>query len=289
MSTFNGKVAIVTGGSQGLGKALCEELSTRGSAVVIADVNVEGAERLAEEIRSRGGRAFPKRVDVSREEQVRSLVDDTVSTHGQLDYMFNNAGIVVLGEALDLKIEQWHRVLEVNLRGSLYGTINAYNVMARQKNGHIVNMASAAGLLPQPGNIPYATSKHAIVGLSRSLRLEAADMGVKVSVVCPGYVKTNIYQNAEIVNLPRDQILASMYGRKMVEANDAAKLILDDVARNKGIIVFPAPTRWIWRLYPFLARILNRFWLRQMKMFRSLREKQQSDPRTTNKTTTTPN
>jgi NAD(P)-dependent dehydrogenase (short-subunit alcohol dehydrogenase family) len=184
---FEGKVAIVTGGGSGIGEAVCWELARRGAHVVVADIDAEAAERVAKLI---GAEA--RRVDVSTEADVQGLVVDTVAAHERLDYMFNNAGIGIGGDARDLTSEHWRRVLDVDLNGVLYGTLVAYKVMARQGYGHIVNTASAAGLLPHLLNAPYSTAKHAVVGLSRSLRLEGADLGVKVSVVCPGFVRTNI-------------------------------------------------------------------------------------------------
>ncbi|MDG6998924.1 MAG: SDR family oxidoreductase [Nitrososphaerota archaeon] len=269
MNEYGGKVAIVTGGGQGLGRALCEELATRSCEVVVVDTNAQAAKEVVSMIKQKGGEASAVRVDVSKEEEMRKLVDETVEKHGHLDYMINNAGVAVLGEAHDLTSEQWQKVLNVNLRGTIYGTLNAYRVMIKQRSGHIVNVASAAGLLPQPSNTPYSTSKHAVVGLSQSLRLEAAEYGVRVSAVCPGYIRTNIYQNAEIVGLPREQVIGSLTNRKMVEPNHAARLILDGVERNKALIVFPAAIRWAWRLYPFLYRVLNRFWIRQMRHLRN--------------------
>ncbi len=130
-------------------------------------------------------------VDVSNEEEVIQLINETVSEYGRLDYLFNNAGIAIGGDARDLTLEQWRRVPEVNLYGELYGTIIAYPIMVGQGSGHIVNVSSAAGLFPGPINAPYCTSKHAVIDLSLSLRVEGADLGVNVCVVCPGYVRTN--------------------------------------------------------------------------------------------------
>ena len=205
MEQFKDKVAIVTGGGSGIGQALCQELGRRGSMVVVAGITDDHAKRVASAIMQNGGHAHAVHVDVSNEEEVRQLIDKTVSEYGHLDYLFNNAGIFIGGDARDLTLEQWCRVLEVNLYGVLYGTVIAYPIMVGQGFGHIVNVSSATGLLPQPINAPYCTSKYAIVGLSLSLRVEGADLGVKVSVVCPGGVQTNIYQAATIVNVPSEQ------------------------------------------------------------------------------------
>jgi NAD(P)-dependent dehydrogenase (short-subunit alcohol dehydrogenase family) len=119
----------------------------------------------------------------------------------------------------------------VDLYGVLHGVLATYPIMARQGSGHIVNTSSAAAFAANPGNSPYCTAKHAIVGLSLSLRLEGADLGVKVSVVCPGFVRTNIYQNAGVVNMnlpvdmPREQLAGAP--SKMMGASRAAQLILD--------------------------------------------------------------
>src|SRR5574341_1086121 len=186
MDYYKDKVAIVTGGASGIGRALCEDLGRRGAQIVAADINMEGAEKAVTAIISAGGRAQAARLDVTKAEDVRRLVRETASKHGRLDFMFNNAGIVSIGDSRDMDLEHWQRILDVNLMGVLYGTTAAYTLMARQGFGHIVNIASSAGLIPVPLLTPYVTTKFGVVGLSHSLRLEGVRLGVKVSVVCPG-------------------------------------------------------------------------------------------------------
>jgi NAD(P)-dependent dehydrogenase (short-subunit alcohol dehydrogenase family) len=118
---------------------------------------------------------------------VQALVSDLVARYGVLDYIFNNAGISVCADARDLEIAHWRKVIDVNLMGVVYGTHAAYQQMVKQGHGHIVNIASLAGLVPFPTNAPYAASKHAVVGLSLSMRTEGEALGVKVSAVCPGF------------------------------------------------------------------------------------------------------
>ena len=264
------------GGGSGIGQALCQELGQRGSIVVVASLHDDHAKRVASAVTQNGGQAHAVQVDVSKEEEVRQLIDGTVSKYGRLDYLFNNAGISIGGDARDLTLEQWRRVLEVNLYGVLYGTVMAYPIMVRQGSGHIVNVSSAAGLLPSPLSAPYCTSKHGIVGMSLSLRVEGADLGVKVSVVCPGLVRTNVHQTATKVNLTPEQRatyeqLITSGKIKMMGAPEAARTILSGVSHNQAIIIFPAGWRLTWRLYRLSPRLLDRLLLNSVRNFRKYR------------------
>ena len=169
-SAFENKIAIVSGAASGIGRALCMEMGRRGAIVVATDINQAGAERVASDIASAGGAAHAAKLDVTRAEDVGKLVKDTADEHGRLDYIFNNAGIAVAGEVYDMNLDHWRRIVDINLWGVIYGTHAAYPIMVKQRFGHIVNVASAAGLVAFPTCTPYATTKHAVVGLSSSLR-----------------------------------------------------------------------------------------------------------------------
>lgn len=264
-----GKIAIVTGGGSGIGEALSKELAKRGAHVVVADVDFASADRVGRSIAAAGGHAEARRTDVSSEREVRDLIEQVAAKYGQLDYLFNNAGIAIGGDARDLTPEQWRRVLDVDLYGVLYGTLAAYPVMVGQGFGHIVNVASVTGLVPQPINAPYATAKHGVVGLSLSLRLEGVDLGVRVSVVCPGYVKTNIYENVELVGVDRAVVTRSPI--RGIDATKAAGVILDGVARNQSVIVFPGVFRWAWRAYRLVPSLADRVMLPRVRQLRSSR------------------
>ncbi|HUE04915.1 MAG TPA: SDR family oxidoreductase [Bryobacteraceae bacterium] len=257
---FYKQVAIVTGGASGIGRALCEELARRGAMPVVADINHEGALAVAAAIEANGGRASAAPLDVTRAEDVGRLVEDTVRVHGRLDYMFNNAGIGVGGEVRDLTLEQWRQAIDINLWGVIYGATAAYAAMLRQGSGHIVNTASAAGLVGEPGLIPYSVTKSAVVALSTALRAEAEAYGVRVSVVCPGFVDTAIYENAIGMPINKDEFLAKL-PVKLVSSPDAARAILRGVERNESIIVFPFYARlawWLTRLNPAALAGLHR-------------------------------
>jgi NAD(P)-dependent dehydrogenase (short-subunit alcohol dehydrogenase family) len=171
---FGGATAIVTGGASGIGRALAEELARRGCEVVLADLQIELAEEVVSEIRVSGGKAKAVKIDVVDFPAMEQLVQETVKRTGRLDYIFNNAGIEIGGNVNHYGIEHWNQIVDVNLRGVINGIQASYKIMMAQGFGHIVNTASMAGLMPGPGNVAYTTTKHAVVGLSKSLRAEAA-------------------------------------------------------------------------------------------------------------------
>jgi NAD(P)-dependent dehydrogenase (short-subunit alcohol dehydrogenase family) len=270
MTAVQQQVAIVTGGASGIGQALCHALATRGILVIVADINAEGARHVAAAICQRGGQAAAHTVDVADADSVKQLVQHTVATHRRLDYLFNNAGIAVTADTRDLRLEHWHRVIGVNLMGVIYGVQAAYPIMAQQGYGHIVNIASLAGLLPYPTNLPYATTKHAVVGLSLSLRAEAADLGVKVSVVCPGWVQSGIYAASPTLNVRQEQMQSAL-PFKLMETDTAAQRILAGVARNQPVIIFPLYARMLWWVYRMRATWLNGIGLKMIRGLRQLR------------------
>jgi NAD(P)-dependent dehydrogenase (short-subunit alcohol dehydrogenase family) len=246
MRSFRDTRAIVTGGASGIGQALCEDLGERGAVVVVADIDVDRAERVAAGIRSRGGSARSKALDVRDAAAFQKLVDDTAAEHGRLDYLFNNAGIAVAGEERDVSLEDWTRVLDVDLHGVVHGVRAAYALMVRQGSGHIVNTASLAGLVPAPGEISYTTAKYGVVGLSHALRAEGARLGVKVSVVCPGFIDTPILVTSPVRGADEAKLRA-LIPRAMSPAR-CARIILRGVAKNRSTIVVTGHARALWWL-----------------------------------------
>jgi NAD(P)-dependent dehydrogenase (short-subunit alcohol dehydrogenase family) len=244
---FAGRVAIVTGGASGIGKAVSRELSSRGVRVVVADVNESGARAAAAELG--GDTASAAGVDVCDRAAVRSLVEETAAAHGRLDFIFNNAGIAVIGDALDMAAEDWDRLVDVNVRGVVHGVEAAYPLMVRQGFGHIVNTASMAGLTPVPGFTGYALTKHAVVGLSISLRAEAVRYGVRVSAVCPGLVRTSIIDHAKMLGITDRAAAIAQTPIKMYSVEGCARTIVSGVERNRAIITYTPEARLLWSLY----------------------------------------
>lgn len=271
MDPFKSRAALVTGGASGIGRALCEELGRRGASVVVTDINEAGAQEVANGIDERGGRAKAAYLDVTEEEAVRTCIQETAWGHDGVYYVFNNAGIGTGGEARDMQLEDWRRIVNINLWGVLHGTMAAYALMREQGFGHIVNTASMAGLVPSPTETAYAMTKHAIVGLSTSLREEARDFGVKVTVVCPGFIDTAIYESTTLQTMDWQEAKAAI-SIKMMDADTAARIILKGVARNREKIVFPFPYRVMYRLHRVHPALLAPMGRKMLKDTRALRK-----------------
>ena len=257
---FNEATAIVTGGASGIGRALARELAKRGCEVVLADRQIRLAEEVASEIRASGGKARAWEVDVTDYSAVEQLVLETTAQTGRLDYIVNNAGIGFGGNVRDYSIKDWNQIVDVNLRGVINGVQAAYQIMINQGFGHIVNTASMAGLIPSPGVVAYATTKHAVVGLSKSLRAEAVSAGVYVSVLCPGVIRTPILEGGRYgrmpVEIPPEKIRQLWEKLKPMPPDIFAYKAINSIAKNKAIIIVPSWWKlfwWIDRLFPSLG------------------------------------
>ncbi len=275
---FGGATAIVTGGASGIGRGLAEEMAKQGGEVVLADRQIELAEEVASKICATGAKARAVKVNVTNFEAVERLVQETVARTGRLDYIFNNAGIAIGGNASHYGIEDWNQLIDVNLRGVINGVQAAYAIMQKQGFGHIINTASVAGILPAPGHVAYAATKYAVVGLSNSLRIEAAEMGIRVSVLCPGFVRTPILDGGgkygkNLIDLSPEQhrhLLDMIEKFKPMPPNIFAQNALDSIAKNKAIIVIPLSWRlicWIHRIFPAIGVFLTQ---RHFKEFQKM-------------------
>jgi NAD(P)-dependent dehydrogenase (short-subunit alcohol dehydrogenase family) len=253
VSAFKGKVAIVTGGASGIGAALSRALGAEGAQVVVADRQAALAEDVAASIRAAGGRATSAELDVRQLASMGRVVSDTVARSGRVDLFFNNAGIGVGGEMDGYTARDWDDVFDVNLRGVAYGIQSVYPVMIRQRAGHIVNTASVAGLVAAPLSGSYSATKHAVVGLSKSLRLEATRHGVRVSALCPGAIATPILTGGKFGRAGvSDEVALEMWAHTHPMDPDVfAAKVLRAVARNEAIIVIPS---W-WKAFWYLDRL----------------------------------
>jgi NAD(P)-dependent dehydrogenase (short-subunit alcohol dehydrogenase family) len=265
LRTYEGGVAIITGGASGIGKALGEELALRGGEVVLADRQADMAEEVATAIRARGGKASAYALDVTDAASVELLLENTFERCGRVDYMFNNAGIALNGKFEYFELKHWRDTIDINLMGVVYGARAAHKYMSRQGFGHIVNTASFAGVFPWPTTIAYTASKHAIVGMSTAMRAELADAGIQVSVVCPGTILTPMIEKGAsperwVGTYSSEKLETFFKSANGMAPGIFARKALDRIAKNKAIIVLPTSYSMLWwinRVSPTLAIALS--------------------------------
>jgi NAD(P)-dependent dehydrogenase (short-subunit alcohol dehydrogenase family) len=185
------EVVVITGAAGGIGRATARAFAAGGAALVIADLDAAAGEALVEELRGEGAQATFVRCDVRSSDDVRDLVAAAVGQHGRIDVAVNNAGITHLpADTADFAVEEFDRILAVNLRGVFLGLRHELPVMIRQGSGAVVNVASVLGLVGFAGAAAYVAAKHGVVGLTRVAGLETAQQGVRVNAVCPGFIET---------------------------------------------------------------------------------------------------
>ena len=189
---IKGKVVVITGASSGLGEATARLLSAQGAIVVLGARRVERLRKLTDELTGRGGMALAVSTDVTHYDQVKKLVDAAVQKFGRIDVMINNAGLMPQSPLERLKIDEWDRMIDVNIKGVLYGVAAALPHMKQQKAGHIINVSSVAGHKVRAGATVYAATKHAVRALSEGLRQEVKPYNIRTTVISPGAVATEL-------------------------------------------------------------------------------------------------
>ncbi|OBH46127.1 SDR family NAD(P)-dependent oxidoreductase [Mycobacterium mantenii] len=274
-SKFSGKVAFITGGASGIGAALATKLVDGGAEVWIADRQLDAARELAQRLNSGTGKAHAIELDVRSYPAFEEAVAEALRQSGRIDYLFNNAGIGVGGEVDSYTLDDWNDVLAVNLHGVVHGIQAVYPLMIRQGSGHIVNTASMAGLLAGPGTASYTASKHAVVALSKAMRIEAERHNVKVSVLCPGAIRTPIltggtYGRMTNTGASDEELLEFWEPMRPMAPDKFAARVLRAVLRNKAIIIVPAWWKALWYLDRLSPTISARFARLSLKRIREM-------------------
>lgn len=214
MKTLAGKTAVVTGAGSGIGRSIALALGSAGAQVVVADVRAAAAEAVAEELQAQGARALPITVDVSEHASVVAMADEAWKTFGCVDILCNNAGVSwrPFRTLLEATMEDWTFIMNVNLWGVIHG-LDVFLPRMRSQDGekHIVNTASLGGVLPLAGHTPYSASKAAVTFISEGLAQELAPEGFGVTVLCPGFVRTQVTENADALRTQEQRSTARQF------------------------------------------------------------------------------
>jgi NADP-dependent 3-hydroxy acid dehydrogenase YdfG len=217
------KIVVVTGASSGLGEATARLLSAQGATVLLGARRADRLQLLAKDLESRGGKALALTTDVTRREQVKALVDSAVQTYGRIDVMINNAGLMPQAPLERLKIDEWEQMIDVNIKGVLYGIAAALPHMQRQKAGHFINVSSVAGHRVGPGFAVYAATKYAVRALSEGLRQEVKPYNIRTTVISPGAVATELPDS--VTDPDASKRIRTFYEQVAVPADSFARAV----------------------------------------------------------------
>ena len=266
--SFADRTAIVTGAASGIGREIARQLAAAGALVWVTDLPGSDIDGAVAEIVAAGGRAQGREVDVTRREQLAEVIDEVVDRHGRLDLMCNNAGVAIFGELDLVSLEEWDVTIDVNLRGVAHGTTLAYRQMVRQGHGHIVTTASVAGLVPVPLQAHYVATKHALVGMCRTLQLEAPEHGVDVTIFCPAFVESGMFDDNTLHGSMEGADARRLVPVRPLATDVAVRRLLAGVARRRAWVITPFYGRlgwWLERCSPALSHRLHRVALRQIR------------------------
>jgi short-subunit dehydrogenase len=260
---FKDKVVVVTGAASGIGREMALAFARRGARLAIVDIVEPGLQGVRDELASMGTEVHLHVVDVSRAEEVEALCENVYRDMGRVDVLCNNAGVIAIGKFEDLSLEDVEWIMGVNLRGVMHGCHFFYpRMVAQGGGGHIVNTASGGGMAPLPFCAAYCCTKYAVVGLSETLRAEAALHGIGVSAICPAVVSTNFARTAKMVSgtnrsAPGEvqEWLERLYGRINYTPDRVAAAAVRAVERNRCVV----PVGFIAYLGDWAHRVSRRF------------------------------
>ena len=227
------KVIVITGASSGLGEAAARHLSAQGATVVLGARRADRIQTIAKELTARAGKALAVATDVTRYDQVKALVDAAVKTYGRIDVMINNAGLMPHSPLERLKVDEWNQMIDVNIKGVLYGIAAALPYMKQQKSGHIINVSSVAGHKVTQAGAVYAATKHAVRALSEGLRQEVKAYNIRTTVISPGAVATELPDSISEPDI--SQNIHRFYEANAIPADSFARTVAFAISQPEDV------------------------------------------------------
>jgi len=232
---FKNKIVVVTGGGQGIGRAICLKFAFANGKVIIIDMNEETAKTVKDEIKEKGFDAVAYKGDVSNAEDIKSIFNEILANYGRVDVLINNAGIVSTKAFIDANEQDWDRIIGINLKGVYNTCRSVFSAMVAQRHGKIINIASIAGKRGGGifGNTLYATSKAGVIGMTKGLAREGGPFGINVNAICPGPTNTTMIEG--FTGEKRENFLNTIPLRRFGEPEDVANMALflaSDMARQ---------------------------------------------------------
>jgi NADP-dependent 3-hydroxy acid dehydrogenase YdfG len=230
---IEGKVIVITGASSGLGEAAARHLSEQGAIIVLGARRIDRIQSLADELSKKHGRALAIATDVTQYHQVKNLVDTVKQTFGRIDVIINNAGLMPQSPLERLKIDEWNRMIDVNIKGVLYGIAAALPYMKQQKSGHIINVSSVAGHKVRSGGAVYAATKHAVRIISEGLRQEVKDYNIRTTIISPGAIDTELPNTISDPDIAQN--MQKYYAENAIPADSFARVVAFAISQPQEV------------------------------------------------------
>ncbi len=238
---YTGRVALITGGGSGLGRAIAYAYAACGAAVAVSDINQEGAAETAQTIIDKGGQASAAQVDVVDRAAVAAWVNDVHQTFGRIDFAINNAGIegdMMSHRLADASYDMYRRVMDINVNGVWHSLEAELPIMEAQGEGVIINVASIAGLVAVPRNAAYAASKHAVIGITKTVALEYVRKGIRINAICPGFTDTPMVRRGiDHDEVFAKRLLAGIPARRLGRPEDVAETVMYMSSKGASFMV----------------------------------------------------
>lgn len=238
MKNLTNKIALVTGAASGIGEQIALQLADAGCHLIIADINLAEAERVANQIKTKGQDAMAILLDVANIDNWRKVAEISIAWKGGVDILVNNAGFMIGGSISEIDMPMWEKITQVNVFGVVNGIKTFEQHMKQRRSGHIVNVSSLFGIMHLPYVSTYAMTKAAVVGLTNALRPELAAFGIGVTLICPGSVTTKLVQHGSWSNSKGGNFIPEMFAQHHTSAPEKiAKQIINGIKKNQATVM----------------------------------------------------